>query len=223
VRGRDVSLLGRSSGPVVIVPAAGRGSRFRGDGHKLSQPLADAAVLATTLERVIASGLPLVVVTTAELVPIAREVVAARDIVLLPPVGSASPEPLGMGYTIATGVRARANAAGWLVQPGDMPLVQPRSLQAVARALSHYPVVYPQYRGRRGHPVGFSAELYDELVKLKGDEGARRLLARYPSQPLDVDDAGVLIDVDTDADLQLARRALAGEASDQELAVGRAV
>lgn len=216
-------LLGRPSGPVVIVPAAGRGSRFQGDGHKLSQPLAEGAVLATTLERVIASGLPLVVVTTSELVPIAREVVAARDIVLLPPVGSASPEPLGMGYTIATGVRARPNAAGWLVQPGDMPLVQPRSLQAVARALSHYPVVYPQHRGRRGHPVGFSAELYDELIKLKGDEGARRLLARYPSQPVEVDDAGVLIDVDTAADLQLARRALAGQASEQELAFGRAV
>jgi molybdenum cofactor cytidylyltransferase len=218
-----VSLLGRSSGPVVVVPAAGRGSRFIGSGHKLSQPLDDAAVLATTLERVVASGLPLVVVTTAEMVPIAREVVAARDIVLLPPVGSATPEPLGMGYTIATGVRARANAAGWLVHPGDMPLVQPTTLQTVAQALRHYPVVYPQYRGRRGHPVGFSAELYDELIKLKGDEGARRLLARYPSQPLDVDDSGVLIDVDTAADLQLARRALAGQASDQDLSLGRAV
>ena len=34
---------------VVVVPAAGRGSRFIGSGHKLSQPLDDAAVLATTL------------------------------------------------------------------------------------------------------------------------------------------------------------------------------
>lgn len=202
----------KSSGPVVVVLAAGRGSRFRGEGHKLSQPFGEGSVLARTLENVIASGLPLVVVTTAELVPLARAVVAARDIVLLPPVGSSSREPLGMGYTIACGVHARANAPGWLILPGDMPLVQPQTLRAVARALGQEPVVYPQYRGQRGHPVGFSVELCTELVTLQGDEGARRLLARYPSQALDLDDPGVLVDVDTDADLAQARQLLAAAA-----------
>lgn len=207
--------------PVVVVTAAGQGARFRGPGHKLSQPLAGSTVLAATLENVVASGLAVVVVTTAELVPIAQQVVAARDILLLPPVGSASTEPLGLGYSIACGVQARANAAGWLVLPADMPLIRPDTLQRVARALSHYPVAYPQYRARRGHPVGFSAELYNELIGLSGDEGARRLLARYPSQALDLDDPGVLIDVDTDADLQLARSVHGGAAPEQALTLGR--
>jgi molybdenum cofactor cytidylyltransferase len=220
VEGLAVSAL-KANGPVVVVPAAGRGSRFQGAGHKLGQSLGDAPVLARTLENVIASGLPLVVVTTAELVPIARAVVAARDIVLLPPVGSASREPLGMGYTIACGVHARANAPGWLILPGDMPLVRPETLTAVARALSQYPVVYPQFRGRRGHPVGFSVELYTELIKLQGDEGARRLLARYPSQALDLDDPGVLIDVDTDGDLERARRLHAGAELEEAPSLGR--
>ena len=57
--------------------------------------------------------------------------------------------------------------------PGDMPTVQPSSLLAVAAKLPHHVVVYAQHRGRRGHPVGFSAELYSELVQLSGDEGAR--------------------------------------------------
>ena len=196
----------RALAPVVVVLAAGRGSRFEGAVHKLRQSLGDESVLAATLAQVLQSGLPAVVVTTAELVPIVQPLIAARDIVLLPPIGSATREQLGMGYSIAAGVGARPNASGWLVLPGDMPLVQATTLQAVARSLGQHPVVYAQHRGRRGHPVGFAAELYTELVRLTGDEGARRLLARYPSQGLEVDDPGVLVDVDTQADLESAQR-----------------
>jgi molybdenum cofactor cytidylyltransferase len=67
-----------------------------------------------------------------------------------------------MGFSIAAGVGERSGAPGWLVLPGDMPLVQPSTLLAVATALEQYPVVYAQYRGRRGHPVGFAAELYSD-------------------------------------------------------------
>ncbi len=86
-----------------------------------------------------------------------------------------------------------------------MPLVQSSTLQAVARQLEHHPIVYAQHKGRRGHPVGFAAELYSELVRLTGDEGARRLVARYPAFGLEVEDAGVLVDVDTQADLERLR------------------
>ncbi|MBK6852507.1 MAG: nucleotidyltransferase family protein [Burkholderiales bacterium] len=191
----------------VIVLAAGRGSRFGGTTHKLAQPFGSANVLAATIANALGSGLPTVVVTTSALVPTVQAVVAAKDIVLLPPVGSASREPLGMGYSIAAGVTARSQASGWLVLPGDMPLIRPETLHAVARALEVHPVAYSQYRGRRGHPVGFAAELYSDLAQLTGDEGARRLVARYPAHAVEVDDPGILFDVDTPSDLAAARLA----------------
>lgn len=192
-------------GPVVVVLAAGRGSRFRGPAHKLTQPLGATSVLDTTLRQALASQLPIVIVTTAGMVGIAQRIVATRDIVVLPEVGSSGTEPLGMGYSIACGVSARPNAAGWLILPGDMPMVLPSTLQAVARELAHHPVAYAQHRGQRGHPVGFSAELYSELVALVGDEGARRLVARYPAHGVEVPDPGVLVDIDTEADLERLR------------------
>jgi molybdenum cofactor cytidylyltransferase len=195
------------SRPAVIVLAAGTGSRFGAPGHKLAQHMGSSTVLGTTLRHALASHLPVVVVTTDELAETARRHVATRDIVVLPAVGSASPQPLGMGFSIATGVAARPDATGWLVLPADMPMVQPATLLAVAAALEHHPVAYAQHRGRRGHPVGFAAELYSELVTLTGDEGARRLVARYPAHGVDVDDPGVLIDVDTEADLEKLRSA----------------
>lgn len=190
--------------PTVVVLAAGAGRRFAGTTPKLASPLGRASVLAHTLEAVLGSGLPLVVVTVAPLVGLVREVVASRDIVLLPPVGSASREPLGAGYSIAAGVTARAQACGWLVLPGDMPRVRPQTLQLMARAVGQgaAPIACAQHLGRAGHPVGLAAEMYNELSRLSGDQGLRRLLARYPSFPVETGDPGVLIDIDTREDLE---------------------
>jgi len=200
------------SRPAVIVLAAGTGSRFAAPGHKLTQRLGSSSVLGATLRHAIASHLAVVVVTTDALADTARRHVASRDVIVLPAVGTPGPHPLGMGYSIAAGVAARPDATGWLVLPGDMPMVQSTTLLAVAAALEHHPVAYAQHRGRRGHPVGFGAELYSELVTLSGDEGARRLVARYPAHGVEVDDSGVLIDVDTEADLERVRQVQAAPA-----------
>jgi hypothetical protein len=78
-------------------------------------------------------------------------------------------------------------------------------------ALAEHPVACTQYHGRRGHPVGFSSELYSELIALDGDDGARRLVARYPApMALEVDDPGVLVDIDTVEDLAALRSRRAG-------------
>lgn len=195
------------SRPAVIVLAAGKGSRFLGPEHKLAQGLGGSTVLGTTLRNAIASHLQVIVVTTAALAEAAGRHVAARDVLVLPEVGSAGQTALGMGYSIGVGVGARPDASGWLILPADMPLVLPTTLQVVARQLVQHPVVYAQFKGRRGHPVGFSAELYSELVTLDGDEGARRLVARYPAFGVEVNDPGVLVDVDTLADLEGVRQA----------------
>jgi molybdenum cofactor cytidylyltransferase len=178
--------------PSVIVLAAGRGTRFDGTGHKLAQPLGTSSVLLATLAAAIASHLRVVVVTTA-------------PFVVLPEVGSPGGDSLGIGASIAAGVSASPDSRGWLVLPGDMPLVEPATLVAVARALAVHPVAYAQHNGRRGHPVGFAAELYSELTALSGDEGARRLVARYPAFAVERDDPGILIDIDTASDLAAVR------------------
>ena len=196
-----------SGRPVVIVLAAGKGSRFLGSNHKLAQSLGALTVLGSTLQQAIASQLQVVVVTTRALADVACRSVAARDVIVLPEVGEPGETALGMGYSISVGVAAWPDAGGWLILPGDMPRVQPLTLQTVAQQLEHHAVAYAQYKGRRGHPVGFSPELYSELSALSGDEGARRLIARYPAFGVEVDDAGVLVDIDTQADLDRVRSA----------------
>lgn len=198
--------------PTIVVLAAGRGSRFGGTVHKLEQALGPSTVLGCTLRHAIETQLPVLVVTTAALVPLVARQVATRDIVVL----SDGEAARGMGYSIAAGVAERSGAPGWLVLPGDMPLVRPGSILAVATALEQHAVVCAQYKGRRGHPVGFGAELYSELSVLDNDDGARRVVARYPAHGEELDDPGVLMDVDTPQDLAaLQSRVAEGPVADR--------
>lgn len=196
--------------PAVVVLAAGAGSRYQGTRHKLSEKLGRDSVLVRTLRNAIASEMSVVLVISDALVPEARGLVAPEDMVVVDARSFQSQTGWGMGDSIAAGVSQHASATGWLVLPADMPLVRPGSLRAVADALDQQPIAFAQHRGRRGHPVGFAAELFSELVMLKGDEGARRLLARYPTVAVELDDPGVLFDIDTVDDLAAAQRRIDG-------------
>jgi molybdenum cofactor cytidylyltransferase len=110
----------------------------------------------------------------------------------------------GMGASLACAVRAAGRANGYLVALGDMPFVRPSSISAVRDALAGgAALAAPFWRARRGHPVGIAAEFFDQLIALRGDEGAKALLAANSGRLLKipVGDPGVIRDIDTPADL----------------------
>ncbi|MBA2410261.1 MAG: nucleotidyltransferase family protein [Gammaproteobacteria bacterium] len=114
----------------------------------------------------------------------------------------------GMGASLAAGVLAAPDANGWLIALADMPWLAPDTIRALVSMLNDgATLAAPGYDGRRGHPVGFGRAFQDELINLTGDTGARELLRSNASQLqlLPCDDAGVLMDVDTPADLSATR------------------
>lgn len=111
----------------------------------------------------------------------------------------------GMSLSLRCGVAACAQAHGWIVALADMPAVSAHTVMQIAAALeSGAPLVVCRYRGQRGHPVGFSRSFGPALMNLKGDQGGRSLLKQYSQSIhwLDVEDPGILFDVDTPADWQ---------------------
>jgi molybdenum cofactor cytidylyltransferase len=110
----------------------------------------------------------------------------------------------GMGASLACAARAAGERTGYLVALADMPFIRPSSIAAVRDALSAgAPLAAPYWRSRRGHPVGISGQFFDELLSLKGDEGAKQLLAANEKILVKVPlgDPGVVRDIDTPADL----------------------
>lgn len=166
--------------PTVLILASGRGERYLESGgstHKLQARLAGKTVLEHVLDAVHASRLPW----------------HLED----------AQHP-GMGDSIAAAVRATQGAAGWLILPGDLPLIRSETLRDIASALQGAEAVVPTYRGQRGHPVGFSGACAVQLLALSGRQGAARVLAAHGALELAVNDVGCVTDIDTLADLQRA-------------------
>jgi molybdenum cofactor cytidylyltransferase len=113
----------------------------------------------------------------------------------------------GLGSSLAAGVEASAGAQGWLVALADMPFIREGTMGAVRDALAAGALVAaPRDRltGSRGHPVAFSAALRDELLAIRGDEGARSVIQRHRDavRLVEVDDAGITRDIDRPEDLE---------------------
>lgn len=64
---------------------------------------------------------------------------------------------------------------------GDQPLVEAEVIDALANARRHRGAVIaqPRYAEGRGNPVLFGRELFEELLGVTGDTGARPLLERH--------------------------------------------
>lgn len=118
-----------------------------------------------------------------------------------------------MALGVAVAVIASAQSPGWLLLPADMPLLQTSTLKLMGQAVLQDPLVFPEYRHLRGHPIGFSAEFYSELIRLQRERDLQRLLAQYPARGVDVDDPGILMAEDNHHDLALLRTVLQGHTS----------
>jgi molybdenum cofactor cytidylyltransferase len=182
---------------VGILLAAGRGERFGGD--KLLARIGDDTIggaacrnLAAAVPAVIAVVRPGDARLAAALAGGGARVIECAD------------ADDGMGASLACGVRSAGDADGWLIALADMPWIAPATVARVAAAIERGALVAaPFHRGRRGHPVGFGRACAAALAALTGDDGAKAVVAAHAGEMLrlDVDDPGVLRDIDTPQDL----------------------
>jgi molybdenum cofactor cytidylyltransferase len=185
---------------VGILLAAGAGTRF--GGGKLLAPL---------------HGQPLVLHALATLQGAVDEVIAVvrpGDDALHLALRDAGARLLtceraagGMGFSLACAARAVPAQRAVLVALGDMPGIAVATMRQVRATLdAGADIAVPAHQGRRGHPVGFASHFLPELAALDADQGARALLRRHAERmtEIPVDDAGILTDIDTPADLAAA-------------------
>lgn len=183
-----------------ILLAAGSAARF--GGKKL---LADfnGPLVAGAARNARQAGLPLLAVVAPGEDAVASAIGSPATLVVAPEAH------LGLSRSLAAGLSAAP--AGWraaLILLGDMPCIQPSTLRLIAEHAGRADsIVTVEHGGRRGNPVAWGRDHWPMLTAVTGDRGGGALLDQLAARVtrLSVDDPGILIDVDTAADLETLR------------------
>jgi molybdenum cofactor cytidylyltransferase len=199
-----------------IVLAGGAGTRF--GGAKLTAPWGGGVLIDGALGAAFAAPVRAVTVVTgadAKVETAARAFAERAGQTARLKVLHCPEHAEGMGATLRAGVASLPpDATGAFVFLGDMPQIPPAVLPALAAAVcAGASAAAPRFRGQRGHPVLFAARLFPELIRLKGDAGARDLLRGLGSalELVETDDPGVLLDIDRPDDIAGAHPSPLGE------------
>jgi CTP:molybdopterin cytidylyltransferase MocA len=180
--------------PSVVVLAAGGGTRFTGDTHKLAAPIGATTVLASAVAAAVDSGVgPVTVVWGAwdpsgALPPTVRLVRNERWV-----------EGQATSLRVAIDDAALAGFDVLVVGLGDQPGVPAEAWRRVASSPGG-PIVSASFDGARRPPVRLDREVWP-LVPTEGDAGARSLFGDHPELVTVVDCDGDPADIDTVEDL----------------------
>lgn len=113
----------------------------------------------------------------------------------------------GMYSSVTTGVRSfEPEVQAFFLLPGDNPLVKPQTILELIQFYleSEAGIIYPCFKGLRGHPPLISARYVKSILAWNQPGGLRALLSNYAMDALNVEvaDQGVLLDMDNPVDYQ---------------------
>ena len=182
--------------PVGLILAAGAGRRF-GSTKQLAE-LRGRPLLAHALEAMLAAGLERVIVVLghdAEAIR-ARVDFGAAEVVI------AEDWADGQAASLRRGLAAAGAADAVVITLGDQPFITPQVIGAALDQLDGYDAVRAVYGDLPGHPVVLGRAVLDAAGGLRGDQGARELLADFRVHQWQAGHLASAVDVDTPEELR---------------------
>jgi molybdenum cofactor cytidylyltransferase len=195
--------------PSVLLLAAGTSSRFL--GTKQLARIAGKTLVESALDRIPTAEVGDTVVVVGHEAAAVTEAIGKRHGVAIV-LNSGYRE--GMASSIRTGMSALAtDANAVMIVLADQPFLTKPLLRRILRAFEargSNGIVAAARAGTVAPPAVFSRKYFGELAGLTGDQGARSVIVRHQADAslVNVRSRHTLADVDTQEDLEAARRLL---------------
>lgn len=180
-----------------LVLAAGYSSRMK--TNKMLLPFAGSTVIENTIQKFLKSQVDGVAVVVGNEKEKIQHILALYPVQLVENLRFEA----GMSSSVQEGVKVLKEddlLDGIMIIPGDMPLIKTETINKLLTCFKekYAPIMIPVYQGNRGHPVIFAKHLFNQLMEVEGDVGARNVVKRNLDKCsfVEVDDQGVLIDID---------------------------
>lgn len=187
-----------------VILAAGSSRRM--GSQKLLLPFARSTIIETVVDNVLNSSIDHVMVVLGANHSEVRDILESRPVHFC----YNKEHENGMLSSVKCGIRALpADALTALIYLGDQPGIPPSVTNSVIEAYSEelYGIVIPVHMHRRGHPLLVDMKYRKEIEELDLEEGLRSLRHHFPEDVLEVevDESGILVDIDTPEDYKKAR------------------
>jgi len=188
-----------------VILAAGSSRRM--GSQKLLLPFGQSTIIETVVDNILNSSIDHVMVVLGSKQSEIRNILENRPVQFC----HNREHKKGMLSSVKCGIRSLpAGAAAALIFLGDQPGIPPSVTNNVLKAYSEelFGIVIPVHMHRRGHPLLVDMKYRKEIEKLDLEEGLRSLRHHFPQDVLEVevDEPGILIDIDTPEDYKKARK-----------------
>jgi len=188
-----------------IILAAGSSRRM--GTQKLVLPMGTSTMIETVVDNVLKSNINQVLVVLG---PDQNKI---RDVLIGKPVEFCHNlnHDQGMLSSVICGFRALPeNAETALIYLGDQPNITPEVTNTIIEAYDEelMGIVIPVFNNRRGHPLLVDMKYRRDVEKLDLEQGLRSLRHKFPDDVLEVevDEPGILVDIDTKEDYSNATK-----------------
>jgi molybdenum cofactor cytidylyltransferase len=204
-----ISMTGKDNSRVgAIILAAGKSTRM-GESKQLLR-LGESTMLGQTLDNIRSAGVhELVLVLGSSAETIRQQLPASTFKELKVVVNETYGE--GMASSLQEGLSAlhpQIDAA--LIVLADQPFIRPETFCQIVDQYrsSDAQIVIPTYKGFRGNPVLLDRSVFPEIMALGGDIGCRAIFGSHLQGivKVEVDDVGILLDIDNKADYERLQR-----------------
>jgi molybdenum cofactor cytidylyltransferase len=182
-----------------IILAAGSSRRM--GTQKLIMPFGQSTIIETVIDNILNSGVHHILVVLGADHEKIRKAIGNKPVQFC----HNQEHEKGMLSSVVCGIRnLPADAGAALIFLGDQPGIPPAIINAVLAAYDEElkGIVIPVHQHRRGHPLLVDMKYRKQVESLDLEEGLRKLRHLFPEDvlELEVDEAGILIDIDTRED-----------------------